>query len=101
MSCCSPGPSQYSPEYDRQFKFENNAGCCCDNNGDCDTPSRAKEGSPLWKWEQVHGKLITVFTMLSDTNGHSYTHIERKVCPLSKPKRQRKDCCVLKYRVVR
>lgn len=101
MPCCGPGPSEYSPEHNKVFKFENNAGCCCSGNGDCDTPSRAREGSPLWKWEQIHGKLVTIFTTLSDVNGHSYVQIERKSCPASQTRSRRTDCCSIRYRVIR
>lgn len=101
MTCCSTTPSRYSPEYHKLFKPENNSGCCCSGNDDCTTPSRAKEGSPLWKWEQIHGKLITIFTTLSDANGHIHTEIERKPCPLTPTRKKRSDCCVLTYRVTR
>jgi hypothetical protein len=100
MGCRGCGPGEYSPEYGKQFKPENNGGCGQKNTG-CDTPSNAKEGSPRWEWEQIYGKLVTYFIPMSDENGHTYTHIERLPCPKKTKKMGTAACCSFRYRVVR
>lgn len=106
MSCgfgCGGGPSRYSPEYYRPYKPTNNAGCACSGNdrNSCDRPSLAKEGSPLWEWEQIHGKLITKITYSQDDQGHRIVLIEKTTCPPKVESPSRHGCCSVGYRVNR
>jgi hypothetical protein len=94
--------SEYSPEHTRRFKPENTRGCCGNGaNEGCNTPSRALEGTPLWEWEQVHGKLVTYFALRSDENGHTYKLVERIPCPVETRKTYESSCCSVRYKVVR
>lgn len=95
------GPSEYSPEYNKVFKPENNDGCGCGGEKGCDKPSNAKEGTPRWEWEQIHGKLVTYFYKEADENGHTYIRIERRPCPPETKRPKRNDCCSLRYKVAR
>lgn len=80
MGCGSCGNSKFSPEYTRPYKPENNSGCGVSDTNQCEDPSLAIEGSPLWKWEQEHGRLITEAKMIH-IDGRS-TIIFRKIpCP--------------------
>lgn len=107
MSCgqggCSDGASPFSPEYKRYWKPENNAGCCCtgSDRNKCDKPSLAKPGSPLAKWEAIHGKVITRVLFEQDAQGHPTVRIEKLVCPIPDDKPSRYGCCSLRYRVQR
>jgi len=101
MTCSNCGPSKYSPEYNRRFKPENASGCCGGNSPDCDVPSKAVEGSPLWDWEQEHGKLVAHITKKLGDDGRFFLEIERVACGKSSTRQERKGCCSLKYRVVR
>lgn len=102
MACCGQSRNPSSYEYAHPFKPENNSGCsCCGKNLGCDTPSAAIEGSPLWQWEQIYGKLVTVFTDVYDENGHVQHVIERIPCPKESSKSTRTGCCSVKYRFSR
>lgn len=106
MACgqnCGLSKSENSPEYQKDFKAENNSGSCGCGNGDndCSTPSNAREGSPLWEWEQIYGKLVTYFTKEFDENGRSYTKIERKPCPKEIKRSGQNRCCSVKYKISR
>ena len=101
MGCKGCGPGEYSPEYTKQFKPENNDGCGCGGNKGCDYPSVAKEGSPRWEWEQIYGKLVTYFSYIADENGHRRVHIERLPCPPKPKKMGTATCCSFRYRVSR
>ena len=102
MTCGSNcGPGQWSPEYNRYFKPENNNGCACSGDRGCDAPSNARDGSPKHAWEQIYGKLVTYFYKESDENGHSYVRIERRTCPVEKTQPKRNNCCSLRYKIVR
>jgi len=107
MSCgvgCSGGPSKYSPEFNKKWKAENNAGCCCNGSdrNNCDKPSIARKGSPRWEWEQKYGKIITKIIFEQDSQGHTVQRVEKTVCPPEEPKRpNRTGCCSLRYRVQR
>jgi len=94
-------PGEWSPEYDRRFKAENNNGCGCSGDRGCDTPSNASEGSPRYEWEQIYGKLVTYFYKEADVNGHSYVRIERRTCPVEENRPRQNSCCSLRYRVIR
>jgi hypothetical protein len=100
MSCSSCGAGRFSPEYTKKQKPQNHNGCCCSggNNNSCDTPSSAPVGSPLYNWEQIHGKLITNVTFVQDEFGHKIQVVEKIPCPIkSKPKKST-GCCSLRYR---
>lgn len=107
MSCgvgCSGGPTRFSPEYTRQWKAQNNAGCACSgtDRNNCDKPSLAKVGSPLWEWEQIYGKLTTRIIHTQDDQGHSLVTIEKIPCPVRiSTKSSRHGCCSASYRVNR
>lgn len=107
MSCilgCNGEPSRFSPEYNKQWKAQNNAGCACSgtDRNNCDKPSTAKEGSPLWEWEQIYGKLITKIIHTQDDQGHRITTIEKIPCPVKIPDSpNRHRCCSVSYRVNR
>jgi hypothetical protein len=102
MCGCTDGIniSTEAPEYNKRFKPENNKGCCCQGLDDCDTPSRAVEGSPLWKWEQLYGRLIGQFVEETAPDGRKRMVYVKTTCPESeKPKKN--GCCSLNYRVQR
>jgi hypothetical protein len=106
MSCgagCNGGPSRFSPEHKMVWKAQNNSGCSCSSSGlnDCDKPSFAKEGSPLWEWEQIYGKLVTRITKTQDENGHETVLIEKIPCPKPVETNSRYGCCSFTYRVNR
>lgn len=98
--CCGGSPSTEAPEYNKRFKSENNGGCCCKGLDSCDYPSKAREGSPLWEWEQIYGRLIGEFTEEIGPDGRKHMVYRKTTCPeVSKPRK--KGCCSLKYRVIR
>lgn len=102
MSCgCGTGPSKYSPEYTRRYKPENNVGCCCGSTGNCDTPSRALEGTPRWEWEQEYGKLVTKIVVEQDLDGIYREKVKREPCPLSKSSVKNNNCCIFRYKIQR
>lgn len=102
MSCvagCS-NPGRWSPEFKKVYKAENTAGCCCNGSGrnDCEKPSLARPGSPLWEWEKNHGKLITKIIHTQDDQGHTITRILKTTCPIKTERPSRFGCCSLTYR---
>ena len=105
MSCgvgCSGGPTRFSPEYTRQWKPENNAGCACSNRQNtCGTPSLAKEGSALWNFEQTYGKVVTKITLRQDEFGHTVQIVEKTLCPIEPERPTRAACCSVRYRTNR
>jgi len=104
MSClsCGSNDNPNRPEHKRFFKPENNNGCGCGGgNGNCDTPSLAKEGTPLWNWEQIYGKLVTTITFEQDEWGRTVQKVEKKPCGLPPVKSRNQRCCSLRYKVVR
>ena len=101
MSCWQ-SRNRTSYEYSHPFKPENNVGCTCGGrNIGCDTPSSAREDTPRWNWEQIHGKLVTIFTEMHDANGHTYYVIERITCPIITQSHKRIECCSTTYQFVR
>ena len=94
-------PLESSPEHGKYFKAENNDGCGCGGDSGCNTPSRAREGTPRWEWEQIYGKLVTYFRKEADANGHTYIHIERLTCPVETKRPRQNACCALRYKVSR
>jgi hypothetical protein len=103
MSCCGSNKKPNSPEYGKEFKVENNGGCGCggSNRNSCDTLSLARVGSPLWKWEQKYGKLITKITVDLDETGRFVQKIVKKPCPLPEKKLRTERCYSLRYKVAR
>ena len=103
MSClsCGSNDNPNRPEHQRFFKPENNNGCGCGHSGGCDTPSLAKEGTPLWIWEQIYGKLVTTVTFEQNEWGHTVQKVEKKPCGLPAAKNRTQRCCSLRYKVVR
>ncbi len=102
--CSGESPRPWSPEFKRPWKPENNAGCSCGggNRNTCDGPSLARPGSPLWKWEKEHGKLVTLIAFEQDAQGHPVTRIEKVICKPEPPSRpDRHGCCSFRYRVQR
>ncbi len=100
MSCRSCGPSEYSPEFTRQFKPENNAGCGVKDTNECDDPSLAREDSALWNWEQEHGRLITEAKMIY-IDGRSTIIFQKIACPKPVTKSGPASCCSFRYKVTR
>lgn len=102
MSCCGQLPNRNRIESVRVFKPENNSGCDCgSSNKGCDTPSRARKDSPLWKWEQIYGKLVTTVTVEQDQWGKTVVMVEKKPCPPESGRKYTDGCCSLRYKVVR
>ena len=105
MACGCNGVSRFSPEYYRRFKAENNNGCCTSSfaaRQSCGTESLAEKGSPLWKWEQIYGKLVTIVTYAQDAQGHTIQVVTRTPCGPPEPVRPDKfGCCSVSYRVNR
>lgn len=104
MCCSGYGGSDNKnfPEFTKPFKRQNSAGCCnAGNRNDCDSPSLAKAGSPLARWEAVHGKLITKVWFERDTSGREVQKVEKTACPLETKRPSRHGCCSLSYRVKR
>lgn len=102
MSCynCS-SPSQSSLEYTRRRKPENTQGCGCGKSANtCDTPSQAVEGSPLYEWEQIHGKLVTTVKVELNDEGRFVQVVEKKPCP-PKIKPHSYGCCSVSYKIIR
>lgn len=98
------GPNQFQPEFKRQWKPENNSGCCSNGSGrnDCDKSSLAVEGSPLANWESIYGRLITKITYeKNEITGHSIQKIEKVICPIEIPQKSRHGCCSFSYRLKR
>jgi hypothetical protein len=105
MSCgagCGDWPNEHQPEFKRQWKPENNSGCSCSNDrNSCKTPSLAKKGSPLWEWEQIHGKLITTVTFEQNAEGRMVQKVVKTACPIEVKHTSRHGCCTVRYRVNR
>jgi hypothetical protein len=100
--CCGCAPRSTSAyEYSHPYKPENNVGCGCGRSIDCDTPTRAVEGTPRWTWEQIYGKLVTNFIKSADANGHTHYIIERVSCPVTTISHKKVECCSTSYRFVR
>lgn len=100
MSCC--GSRESSPEYNKQFKPENNSGCCNGKNSpDCDVPSKAIEGSARWEWEQKYGKLVTNIKRKIGPDGRFFLEVIKKPCEKPGNRSERKECCSVRYRVAR
>lgn len=98
MSCYSCTPSESSLEFTRRKKPESNNGCGCGRAANtCDTPSYALEGSALYNWEQIHGKLVTNIRMELNSEGRWIQVIEKKPCPLEN-KTKSHGCCLFTYR---
>jgi hypothetical protein len=97
---CNGNPSVEAPEHNKRSKPENNNGCCCGGGDDCSRPSKARKGSPLWNWEQEHGRLIGVFTEEIGSDGRKLVVYSKTTCPETKTQK-RKGCCSLRYRVLR
>ena len=95
---CTPG--EFSPEYQKGFKPENNSGCGVGNTG-CGTPSKVLAGTPRYEWEQIYGKLVTVLHTESNENGQRSIRVERTVCDLDSTRTVSTGCCSLRYKVVR
>lgn len=100
MCCGSNVLSTESPEYTKKYKPESNTGCCRGNSNDCDSPSKAREGTPLWEWEQTHGRVIGVFTEEIAPDGRVRVVYSKSTCPKTKEKKK-KGCCSLRYSVIR
>lgn len=100
MSCSSCGPSEFSIEYQRRKKPENNNGCGCGRiENTCNTQSLAIEGSPLFVWEQKYGKLVTTVTLEQDSYGKKIQIVEKKPCKIVE--KSKKTCCSAFYKVIR
>ena len=99
MSCFSCGDGRFSPEYTKKQKPQNHNGCgCIGNNNDCDSPSIAPIGSPLYNWEQIYGKLVTNITFVQDEFGHKIQIVEKTPCPIKSKSKKSTGCCSLRYR---
>lgn len=96
---CSPG--EFSPEFNAQFKPENNAGCGVSDPETCDTPSIAKEGSPLFEWEKIHGRVVTLVRLVLNDEGRIFEEFVKAVCPKTVKKSGPVRCCALRYKVPR
>ncbi len=90
-----------SPEYQKQFKPESNSGCCCPGIDSCSKPSKAREGSALWEWEQIHGKLLNTITRELGADGRWHQVITRSACEQTSSRSSRRSCCSLGYKVIR
>lgn len=101
MSCCGSGRNPTSPEYTRRYKPENNAGCGCRGINSCDTPSLAEEGSALYEWEQIYGKLVTTISFQQDAYGRKVQVVTKTPCPKSNSESSTHGCCALRYKVIR
>jgi hypothetical protein len=101
MSCKGCQPSKFSPEHNRQFKPENNSGCGSKAPNDCDKPSGAIEGSPLWNWEQKHGRLTFNYQNVLGEDGRWAVLYEKSPCPKTTTRKDRQICCSIKYKVIR
>jgi hypothetical protein len=101
MSCYSCTPTESSLEFTRRRKPQNNQGCGCGRGANtCDTPSLALEGSPLYEWEQLHGKLVTTVKTELNAEGKWVQVVEKKPCP-PKSKKHSYGCVSLSYRINR
>ena len=93
--------STEAPEYNKRFKSENNGGCCYPRQADtCSNPSKATEGSVLWSFEQIYGKVLNSVTQEIGENGRFHLVHTKTLCPEVKNRRN-KGCCSVKYRVSR
>jgi hypothetical protein len=100
-SCRGCGSSGFSPEYNKQFKQENNAGCGVYDPETCDKPSLATEGSALYEWEKIHGRVITVVEYALGEDGRFVHTLEKTLCPLPVEKSGPVRCCSFRFKVVR
>jgi hypothetical protein len=99
--CCGGGdPSRSAPEYNKRYKAENSAGCCCTGLDNCSKPSKARKGSALWNWEQEHGRLIGTFTEEIAPDGRKRIVFSKTTCAETKSSKS-KTCCSLSYKVTR
>lgn len=101
MSCRACSPGEFSPEFNKKFKPENNAGCGASDPETCDTPSIAREGSALWEWEKEHGRVVTLVRLVLGADGRSFEEFVKAVCPLPIVKSGPVRCCALRYKVVK
>jgi hypothetical protein len=92
--------TESSPEFDRQYKPENCAGCGLKDTNVCEDPSLAREGSALWKWEQEYGRLITTAKMIH-IDGRSTIIYQKTPCPIPVKKSGPASCCSFRYKVTR
>lgn len=100
MSCCGGDPSIEAPEYGKRFKLENNGGCCRGGASSCDEPSKAREGSALWNWEQKYGKIVNTITEEIGPDGRKHMVHVKEICQQTVKPRS-KGCCSVKYTVNR
>lgn len=101
MCGCGITPTESSLERRRFFKPENNTGCCCPGIDSCSKPSKARVDSPLWEWEQIHGKLLNTVTRELGSDGRWHHFITRAPCEVTSTRSSRKGCCSLGYKVIR
>jgi hypothetical protein len=101
MSCRACQPGDFSPERNKRFKPENNAGCGVYDPETCDKPSLAPEGSALYEWEKIHGRVITVVEYALGEDGRFAHTLEKTLCPLPVEKSGPVRCCSFRYKVVR
>lgn len=99
MSCGGCTPNKSSLEYTRRRKPENSNGCGCGRaSNTCETPSYAIEGSALYEWEQVYGKLVTTIKTELNNEGRWVQVVEKKPCE-PKVKKDKNGYCAISYRV--
>lgn len=94
---CTPGEN--SPEFNKQFKSENNAGCGVSDPETCETPSIAKEGSALFEWEKEHGRVVTLVRLVLNDEGRIFEEFVKAVCPKKVVKSGPVRCCAFRYKV--
>jgi hypothetical protein len=102
--CCGDLPNdRFQPEYNKRWKPENNSGCDCggSNRNTCDSPSLARKGSALARFEEIYGKVVTKVSFVQDAQGHTVQVVEKTLCPLKVEQKSRHGCCSLRYRVQR
>ena len=99
MCCYSCGPYKNSLEFQRRYKPQNNKSCgCVGPNNICGEPSSAIEGSPLYNWEQIYGKLIKNITYEQSPNGKLIQIVKKTTCPIIK-KNRNVSCCSINYTI--
>lgn len=98
MSCCNNGYlSVNSLEFKRRYKLENSSACCQHGPNTCSTPSLAEVDSPLWKWEQIYGKLVTTVRFEQNEFGRTVQIVEKIPCGIE-IKRKKDRCCSFVYK---